>query len=65
MLAAGYLEDWRWNATLSGVPQGGIASPVMSNIYLHKLDVFVETVLIPEYTRGRLRARNPEYRKVE
>jgi retron-type reverse transcriptase len=33
MLKAGYLEDWRWNATLSGVPQGGIASPIMSNIY--------------------------------
>jgi group II intron reverse transcriptase/maturase len=65
MLRAGYLEDWRWGATLSGVPQGGIASPVLSSIYLHKLDVFVETVLIPEYTRGRLRARNPEYRKVE
>ena len=65
MLTAGYLEDWRWGATLSGVPQGGIASPVLSNIYLHKLDVFVETVLIPEYTRGRLRASNPEYRKVE
>jgi group II intron reverse transcriptase/maturase len=65
MLTAGYLEDWRWGATLSGVPQGGIASPVLSNIYLHKLDVFVETVLIPEYTRGRLRARSPEYREVE
>ena len=24
MLAAGYLEDWAWNATLSGVPQGGV-----------------------------------------
>ena len=22
MLKAGYLEDWRWNATLSGCPQG-------------------------------------------
>jgi group II intron reverse transcriptase/maturase len=65
MLTAGYLQDWRWGATLSGVPQGGIASPVLSNIYLHKLDVFVETVLIPEYTRGRLRRRNPEYRQVE
>jgi group II intron reverse transcriptase/maturase len=31
MLTAGYLEDWRWGATLSGVPQGGIASPVLSN----------------------------------
>ena len=65
MLRAGYLEDWRWNATLSGVPQGGVASPILSNIYLHKLDAFVETVLIPEHTRGRLRARNPEYRTVE
>jgi group II intron reverse transcriptase/maturase len=35
MLTAGYLEDWIWHATLSGVPQGGIASPVLSNIYLH------------------------------
>src|SRR5438132_9643452 len=32
MLTAGYLQDWRWGATLSGVPQGGIASPVLSNI---------------------------------
>jgi group II intron reverse transcriptase/maturase len=65
MLTAGYLEDWVWNATLSGAPQGGVVSPVISNIYLHKLDEFVETVLIPQYTRGKLRARNPEYRKVE
>ncbi|NIY69310.1 RNA-directed DNA polymerase [Streptomyces malaysiensis] len=56
MLKAGYLEDWRWGATLSGAPQGGVASPVLSNIYLHKLDEFVETVLIPEYTRGKRRA---------
>ena len=53
MLEAGYLEDWVWNATLSGVPQGGVVSPTLSNIYLHRLDTFVETVLIPEYTRGR------------
>jgi group II intron reverse transcriptase/maturase len=65
MLQAGYLEDWTWNATLSGAPQGGVASPVLSNIYLHRLDEFVETVLIPDYTRGRLRARNPEYRATE
>ncbi|WP_342668307.1 reverse transcriptase/maturase family protein [Actinoplanes subtropicus] len=65
MLNAGYLEDWTWHATLSGVPQGGVASPVLSNIYLHKLDVFVEKTLLPEYTRGRTRARNPHYKKVE
>jgi group II intron reverse transcriptase/maturase len=61
MLTAGYLEDWKWGATLSGAPQGGVASPVLSSIYLHKLDQFVETVLIPQYTRGERRARNPAY----
>lgn len=63
MLKAGYLEDWRWQATLSGAPQGGVVSPLLSNIYLHKLDVFVEKVLIPEYTRGRSRRPNPAYEK--
>ena len=64
MLQAGYLEDWVCNATLSGAPQGGVASPILSNIYLHRLDAFVETVLIPEYTRGGRRARNPAYLEV-
>jgi hypothetical protein len=64
MLQAGYLEDWEWNATLSGVPQGGVGSPILSNIYLDRLDTFVETVLIPEYTRGTGRARNPVYQQV-
>jgi hypothetical protein len=26
MLTAGYLEDWVWNATLSGAPQGSLCS---------------------------------------
>jgi group II intron reverse transcriptase/maturase len=64
MLKAGYLEDWKWHPTFSGVPQGGVVSPILSNIYLHRLDEFVETVLIPEYTRGVVRAGNPGYHKV-
>jgi group II intron reverse transcriptase/maturase len=64
MLQAGYLEDWVWGATLSGSPQGGVASPILSNVYLHKLDSFVEQVLIPEYTRGARRRFNPEYHKL-
>jgi hypothetical protein len=63
MLSAGYLEDWTWNATLSGAPQGGVVSPVLSNIYLHKLDQFIETVLIPQYTKGKVRKVNPAYNK--
>jgi hypothetical protein len=64
MLQAGYLEDWAWNATLSGAPQGGTVSPVLSNIYLHKLDDFAGNTLIPEYTRGETRTRNKEYERV-
>jgi retron-type reverse transcriptase len=64
MLQAGYLEDWEWNATLSGSPQGGVVSPVLSNIYLHKLDEYAETVLIPQYTQGNIRKRNPGYVRV-
>ena len=64
MLTAGYLEDWVWNATLSGAPQGGVVSPILSNIYLDRLDRFIETALIPEYTRGEVRKRNREYDRV-
>jgi hypothetical protein len=38
-----------------------VVSPILSNIYLDKLDVFVETVLIPQHTRGTRRKPNPEY----
>lgn len=64
MLEAGYMEDFTWGATLSGAPQGGVLSPLLSNIYLHRLDVFVEQVLIPQYTRGQRRRRNPAYLEV-
>jgi group II intron reverse transcriptase/maturase len=65
MLKAGYLEDWEYRDTLSGVPQGGVVSPVLSNIYLQKLDEFVEGVLIPQYTRGDRRTPNPPYQAVK
>jgi len=64
MLKAGYLEDWHYHETPSGCPQGGVVSPVLSNVYLHKLDEYVETVLIPQYTRGAHRKQNPEYRRI-
>src|SRR5229473_1658987 len=63
MLKAGYLEDWKYHATLSGSPQGGVVSPILSNIYLNKLDAYVEQELIPQYTRGERRAWNPEYHR--
>ena len=64
MLKAGYLEDWEYRDTLSGCPQGGTVSPILSNIYLDKLDKFVERELIPQYTRGARRKPNPEYARI-
>jgi group II intron reverse transcriptase/maturase len=65
MLKAGYLEDWKYHQTLSGCPQGGVVSPVLSNIYLHKLDIYVETVLIPQCTRGEHRKHNLDYMRIQ
>jgi len=65
MLKAGYLEEWEYRETLSGVPQGGTLSPILSNIYLDKLDKFIEQEIIPQYTRGEHRARNPEYHRTQ
>lgn len=64
LLDAGYLEEWKFNQTLSGVPQGSIVSPILANILLNKLDRYVETTLIPQYTRGDKRKLNQEYVKL-
>ena len=64
LLDAGYLEDWKFNKTLSGVPQGSILSPILSNLLLSKLDKFVETTLLPQYNKGEQRKRNRTYNKL-
>lgn len=65
LLQAGYLEEWQYHSTHSGSPQGGVCSPILANIYLNQLDQFIETDLIPRFTRGTLKRRNPEYHKLQ
>lgn len=57
-LKAGYLEDWRYHNTYSGTPQGGIISPILANIYLDKLDRFMEE-LKKQFDSGEKRATLP------
>jgi group II intron reverse transcriptase/maturase len=37
-LHVGVMEDGQTTATVAGTPQGGVISPLLSNIYLHVLD---------------------------
>jgi group II intron reverse transcriptase/maturase len=64
LLEAGYLEDWKFHASLSGAPQGGVLSPLLSNIYLNSFDHWVTQTLIPQYTRGDKRKISREHRRV-
>jgi len=61
MLEAGYLENWKYHQTYSGTPQGGICSPILANIFLNELDIYIEQELIPQYTTGEFRQVNPAY----
>jgi Reverse transcriptase (RNA-dependent DNA polymerase)/Type II intron maturase len=64
LLRAGYLEDWRYHATLSGCPQGGVVSPVLSNIYLDRLDQYIEQALLPAWNRGDRRTPYRPYMRL-
>lgn len=58
LLRAGYMDlHGTKKDSLIGSPQGGIASPILANVYLHELDEFVETL------RKRLE-RGKEKRKI-
>lgn len=63
MLKAGYLEDWKYNRTLSGTPQGGIISPLLANIYLHELDTFIADMKV-DFDKPKDRVYTPEYTRV-
>lgn len=63
-LNAGFIENWVFNKTYSGTPQGGIISPILANIYLDQLDTYMREY-IQKFNKGKERADNPERVKFE
>ena len=60
MLKAGCMDDWKFERTYSGTPQGGVISPLLANIYLHELDLFMEEMQAG-FDKGIRRQENPAY----
>ena len=59
-LKSGYLEEWKYNATYSGVPQGGIISPILTNIYLNELDKYIMEIK-KSFDKQASRKYTPQY----
>ena len=61
-MRAGYVEDWKYNTTYSGTPQGGIVSPILANIYLHELDKYIANLQY-QFHKAPVSQLTPEYNK--
>jgi len=67
-LKAGYVERREYHRTYSGTPQGGIISPLLSNVYLMALDDYMENQIGANRYESKAeqgQRKNPEYKKFE
>jgi retron-type reverse transcriptase len=61
-LKAGYKIEGNFFKEI-GTPQGSVMSPILANVVLHKLDMFI-TKLKSEFDLGDRHRINPEYKQL-
>jgi retron-type reverse transcriptase len=47
LLESGIMEENVYRDNLLGVPQGGIVSPLLFNIYMNELDLYIKNTILP------------------
>ena len=63
-IKAGYIEDKNFVASNKGLLRESIISPILNNIYLHQLDLFVFN-LVESFNKGKNRRKSPDFRRIQ